>query len=475
MLDSNNLVYMNDLPTLEDTICSTEFDRKPILNTFDYGQICESASILIDAYINENLLTMYDPKFHDNLFHSIYSLLELQFANLYNDDIETELSSIISQVVSNYFKLIIPKRSSGKTFIRVQKPNYKKLQNKIKIIESRPQPDQRTDEWYTFRHNLITASSAWKALDTQSFQNQIIYEKCCPLDLSKFKFSSTESPLHWGQKYEDVSIQYYEMLYKTKVKDYGCIKHDKYPFLGASPDGINVTKNHLLYGRMLEIKNIVNREITGIPKKEYWIQMQLQMETCNLNECDFLETRFKEYESEEEFNKDGTFQYTESGKHKGIMLYFMKDGRPHYEYAPFCCTKKQFEEWEEKMMEKNSENSWMKNIYWRLDEISCVLVLRNKSWFEKAIVKIGEVWDTIEKERVSGYQHRAPKRRNDRSKQKSIGKPPPSKFSEIIKNDGEQLFVLDKNDKPVIRIRTESFDEKEKIELKKIETEKIET
>ena len=133
MLDSNNLVYMNDLPTLEDTICSTEFDRKPILNTFDYGQICESASILIDAYINENLLTMYDPKFHDNLFHSIYSLLELQFANLYNDDIETELSSIISQVLSNYFKLIIPKRSSGKTFIRVQKPNYKKLQHKIYI------------------------------------------------------------------------------------------------------------------------------------------------------------------------------------------------------------------------------------------------------------------------------------------------------------------------------------------------------
>ena len=45
---------------------------------------------------------------------------------------------------------------------------------------------------------------------------------------------------------------------------------------------------------MLEIKNIVNREINGIPKKEYWIQMQLQMEVCDLGECDFLETRFKE-------------------------------------------------------------------------------------------------------------------------------------------------------------------------------------
>ena len=50
---------------------------------------------------------------------------------------------------------------------------------------------------------------------------------------------------------------------------------------------------------MLEIKNIVNREITGIPKKEYWVQMQMQMEVCAIyEECDFLETRFKEYENE---------------------------------------------------------------------------------------------------------------------------------------------------------------------------------
>ena len=44
--------------------------------------------------------------------------------------------------------------------------------------------------------------------------------------------------------------------------------------LGASPDGINTDKTSQLYGRMLEIKNIVNREINGIPKSEYWIQMQ---------------------------------------------------------------------------------------------------------------------------------------------------------------------------------------------------------
>ena len=59
--------------------------------------------------------------------------------------------------------------------------------------------------------------------------------------------------------------------------DFGCIKDKNYSFLGASPDGINVDDTSPLFGRMLEIKNIVNREITGEPKKEYWIQMQMQM------------------------------------------------------------------------------------------------------------------------------------------------------------------------------------------------------
>ena len=53
---------------------------------------------------------------------------------------------------------------------------------------------------------------------------------------------------------------------------------------------------------MVEIKNIVNREITGRPKEEYWIQTQIQMEVCDLDECDFVETRFKEYDSKEDYD-----------------------------------------------------------------------------------------------------------------------------------------------------------------------------
>ena len=60
--------------------------------------------------------------------------------------------------------------------------------------------------------------------------------------------------------------------------EFGCIEHDTYPFLKASPDGINIAPKNKLYGRMLEIKNPTTRKITGTPKKEYWIQMQLQMQ-----------------------------------------------------------------------------------------------------------------------------------------------------------------------------------------------------
>jgi hypothetical protein len=163
---------------------------------------------------------------------------------------------------------------------------------------------------------------------------------------------------------------------------------------------------------MLEIKNPVSREITGIPKEEYWIQMQLQMETCDLNECDFLETSFKEYDNEEDFMNDGTFIYSDKEELKGIMIYFIKEGKPFYEYMPIKYTKEQYEKWYDEIMEKNNHLTWIKNIYWRIEKYSCILVLRNKFWFQHAITKIEQVWNIVEKERISGYEHRLAKKNN---------------------------------------------------------------
>ena len=84
-------------------------------------------------------------------------------------------------------------------------------------------------------------------------------------------------------------------MFDTKVGEFGCIPHPTYSVhIGASPDGINIaSESNKRFGRMLEIKNIVNRDITGIPKQEYWIQTQIQMETCDLDECDFGRNPFQ--------------------------------------------------------------------------------------------------------------------------------------------------------------------------------------
>jgi hypothetical protein len=208
---------------------------------------------------------------------------------------------------------------------------------------------------------------------------------------------------------------FYERIYKTKISDFGCIPHKSLSFLAASPDGINTLETSERFGRMVEVKNIVNREIDGNPKMEYWIQMQVQMEVCDLNECDFLETRFIEYDSFADFESDGSYSLTLDGKKKGvIIMYFTKDKQPHYEYAPLGLSKSAFEKWEEENIRLNEttlEMTWIKNIYWKLDELSCVLVLRNKLWFSYAVPILENVWSTIEKERNNGYIHRAPNKR----------------------------------------------------------------
>ena len=48
-----------------------------------------------------------------------------------------------------------------------------------------------------------------------------------------FAYVNVDSPLHWGQKYEPLSVLIYESMYNTTVDDFGCIQHDKYKFLGA--------------------------------------------------------------------------------------------------------------------------------------------------------------------------------------------------------------------------------------------------
>jgi putative phage-type endonuclease len=394
---------------LQDILEELVFEDEPTV--FDEAaalDLIESALHLMIDYMNQHPTAISEPDFQDEMLEEVQELFYLQFEHIMTDWVEDDLDDILDDAFDIFITLFDSKRS-GDTDITQDATDTDKIGKKIAYLRSKPQPAQRTAEWYAFRYNLLTASNAYKAFESQSTVNQLIYEKCQPL---KHESGSTtvnvNTPFHWGQKYEPLSVMFYEHTYSTKIADYGCLQHDTYKFLGASPDGVNDDPASDRYGRALEIKNIVNREITGIPKKEYWVQMQLQMEVCDLDDCDFLETKFVEYEDFNAYSNDAT------DKLKGFIMYFTtKDAKPFYVYKPLNLQNDEHDEWEQSMMDKWQDQGlfWIKNCYWKLDIVSCVLVTRNKQWFADNIGQLEKVWKTIEQERITGYGHRAPKKR----------------------------------------------------------------
>ena len=405
----------NDLPLLDNIKDTFNLKKANNKNIEDFK---ESIYYFIEEYLKDNIRVYEDYHFIETVYYDIYKIIITTYGDEIIDSFSISLDTIIQECIDLYFLINDKPRSFQKTLI-IKEPNIDYVKSVFEKVKSKEQPEQRTKDWYEFRWNLLTASSIWKAMDSTAMINSIIYDKCKPINILSRSSVNINSPFHQGHKYEPLSVMLYEFLYNTKVGEFGCIKHDTIPFLGASPDGINIDEKNILFGRLLEIKNPVSdRLLNGIPKKDYWIQMQIQMEVWCLDECDFLETRFKTYETEDEYDKDGTFQKTKDDKYKGIILQFHDGHEPIYEYPPFQLTKKEFEKWSDKCIEKNSNLSWIGYTYWYLDKFSCALILRNKEWFQEIKPLLENVWDTIVKERVTGYDHRKPKRRVKKEEKK---------------------------------------------------------
>ena len=427
-----------ELEDLDNILESFVFDDEPSLFTEEYAvEFVETVLHLMDEYISIEPHIISEPQFKEILLDEIkeifYIQMEDQIECLFNtNDIEDEIDDLLEDALEIFLTIFYPNTSC----IIKEEMNIDELdiiENKINTLREIPQAIQRTPEWYQFRWNLITASNAWKAFESQSTINQLIYEKCLPLkslnediDNLEVKMVNINSPLHWGQKYEPLSVLIYQDKYKTIVEDFGCIQHHTYKFLGASPDGIIVNQDSDRYGRMLEIKNVVSREINGIPKKEYWTQMQLQMEVCDLDECDFLETKFIEYPDRNSFENDSsnTIFLSKDNKMKGEIIYFhTKERKPFYMYKPLeYISNCKIEEWENNTIDTYENEpynyTYIKTIYWKLEVFSCILVMRNREWFKNNIIQLEKVWKIIEEERITGYQHRAPvkKSKNENSK-----------------------------------------------------------
>jgi len=428
----------------------------PYLDDYDAEELFEEACTLCHDYTQEHVGKMSHPDFHESLRSYVYEQLRIVLFAVIGTNTPVDCDKTreyMTSIVDKACKFIFtdlnetdgtsfpPWRSCSDRSCSDYIPTRPDIVSHItKLQNMQDQTEQRTPAWYQRRHNMITASSAWKTFGTEAVMNQLIYEKCKPLidDDSDDGIVNVnvDSPLHWGQKYEYVSARIYQLKNNTRLGEFGCIQHSDPSlfFLGGSPDGINIDDTSPLYGRMVEIKNIVNREITGVPKEEYWIQMQIQMEVCDLDSCDFVETRFKEYEHVEDYEQDveidyhyrndesrtafSEFDICDDDLQRGIIIYFIEKNtrKPHYEYMPMHYKDLDTQDaWVVNTIfekQKTGEYTWIRNIYWKLDEYSCVLVKRNRVWFTTyAAYRFKKIWNIIETERNTGYAHRAPKKR----------------------------------------------------------------
>ncbi len=194
-----------------------------------------------------------------------------------------------------------------------------KVRNLLDVNNSMPQ--QRTKEWYEMRKTKITASTAAAFLLVTDYEYQMarngivclstegatitqkhIGKRYC-MAFSSHKDEMTKQVVDdspWfqskymvhGVKFEPVIRDIYEQINNVLVLDFGLMPHSTVPWLGASPDGITTS------GKMIEIKAPQRKKLTKETILQYWMQMQLQMEVCDLDECDFVEGVIREYSKE---------------------------------------------------------------------------------------------------------------------------------------------------------------------------------
>jgi len=401
MLEFSFLIIslLNDYVTLNPCyIGQSEFYDYMLEDLFDYLQI---------YFLNDDIMIQFILYHKTNLLH-ISEYGDYDTSNIF----EFSLMLFFTYVYPLKFRLSDINHIADKDFIFIRLAELEHASNRIL---------QRSEEWYKMRNNLLTASNIYKCFGSNSEKNQLIYEKCKEYNANanetvktnEIKFVNTDSSLQYGVRYEEITVNIYEKRNNVKIGMFGCIPHDTIKFLGASPDGIVITPESHKFGRLIEIKNPKSREIKDDIKWEYWCQVQNQMEVCDLDVAEFIETKFSEYDNEYEYSNDGSFTHTDDGNEKGIILYFCENGSPIYEYKPLDMEVEEYELWfGEKVNEYQSRNiPYVGSFYWKLDIFHVLYIERNHKWFNDNLYKMKELWNTILYEREYGYNHRKPKPR----------------------------------------------------------------
>jgi hypothetical protein len=173
-------------------------------------------------------------------------------------------------------------------------------QKQITAMTTKPQTTQHSADWYNERRNRLTASEFAQILDGR--RSALLRQKISQIPGDRVGMSAPigicqedgeMNATTWGHRFEPVTRRIYELEVAgvgTVCDTLGRFTHQSTQWLSASPDGVVLKGKRT--GRLVEIKSPKTRQPGEFVPQEYYIQMQIQMEVCDLDVVDFIEAQF---------------------------------------------------------------------------------------------------------------------------------------------------------------------------------------
>jgi putative phage-type endonuclease len=153
--------------------------------------------------------------------------------------------------------------------------------------------EQGSDEWKQARLGHVTAScvadvmakgkGGAEAVTRKKYKMRLVAERVTGQGQESF----TNSSMEWGIMQEPFARQQYEVSRETFVEKTGFWKHQKYDWIGVSPDGL-VGNDGLIEIKCPNSTTHLDYLIANQVPTEYYKQMQCQMWVTNRQWCDFV-------------------------------------------------------------------------------------------------------------------------------------------------------------------------------------------
>lgn len=339
------------------------------------------------------------------LLDKILNKYKLQLFDI-TKPISTEIIEPLLEEITERYYDSNPTLPITNSFVIDRIYTIRKYQLSLEELKKVPRIEQRSQEWYKIRENLISASDFGNALNRGMMKDKSLnelYKKKVGYDVQEHS-EKTKDIMGRGNMLEDIVAMLYEYKRKVKILDFGLIPYTKDPRFGASPDGVTE------YGQCIEIKCPYMRKIDGKIPFYYYCQVQGQMEICGFEETDYIECDFYDYRDNSEFDLDydeGEV-YSKDIKDKGILIGYRELGSSDeifenkYCYSPIGLNKKDLYKWRDEQLIKlqNTENIRLETIdvrYWKLNNILIQRLYRDQEFITEMMKELDYVHNQIQK------------------------------------------------------------------------------